>query len=202
MSDVRRVRVGDRVIAPFISACGACVECAQGEHQVCENQTQPGFHHWGSFAEFVAIDHADLNIVALPEGLDFPTAASLGCRFATSYRAVIQVGRVQAGEWVVVHGCGGIGLSAVMIAAAAGARVIGVDVNEEALELARAVGAEHAVPAGTDVRELTGRRRQRQLRRPRPRSHLPRRDRRPAPPRPLRPDRHHPHPAGRSRCTA
>ena len=126
-----------------------------GEHQVCERQTQPGFHHWGSFAEYVAIDHADLNIVALPDELDFATAAALGCRFATAYRAVVQVGRVQPGEWVVVHGCGGVGLSAVMIAAAAGARVVGVDVNDEALALARAVGAEHAVPAGTDVHELT-----------------------------------------------
>src|SRR4051794_2780607 len=153
--DVRRVRPGDRVTVPFVCACGACFECAQGEHQVCERQTQPGFHHWGSYAEYVAIDHADLNVVALPDALDFATAASLGCRFATSYRAVIQVGRVQPGEWVVVQGCGGIGLSAVMIAVAAGARVIGVDVNEEALALARTLGAEHAVRAGTDVHELT-----------------------------------------------
>jgi alcohol dehydrogenase len=155
-ADVRTVRVGDRVTVSFICACGTCVECVQGQHQVCERQTQPGFAVWGSFAEYVAIDHADVNVVALPDELDFATAASLGCRFATAYRAVLQVGRLHAGEWLVVHGCGGVGLSAVMIGAAAGARVVGVDVNEEALELARAVGAEHAVLAGTDVRELTG----------------------------------------------
>jgi alcohol dehydrogenase len=154
-SDVRRVRPGDRVTVSFICACGTCVECVQGEHQVCERQTQPGFAVWGSFAEYVAIDHADVNVVTLPDELDFATAASLGCRFATAYRAVLQVGRLHAGEWLVVHGCGGVGLSAVMIGAAAGARVVGVDVNEEALELARAAGAEHAVLAGTDVRELT-----------------------------------------------
>ena len=154
-SEVQRVRPGDRVIVCFICACGVCAECVVGEQQVCERQTQPGFHHWGSFAQYVAIDHADLNVVPLPEELDFATAAALGCRFATSYRAVLQVGRVQPGEWVLVQGCGGVGLSAVMIAAAAGARVVGVDVNEEALALAREVGAEHAVPAGTDVRELT-----------------------------------------------
>jgi D-arabinose 1-dehydrogenase-like Zn-dependent alcohol dehydrogenase len=154
-SDVRRVRPGDRVTVPFICACGTCAECVQGEHQVCERQTQPGFHGWGSFAEYVAVDQADLNVVALPGELDFATAASLGCRFATAYRAVLQVGRVRPGEWLVVHGCGGIGLSAVMIAAAAGARVVGVDVNDEALALAREGGAEQAVPAGTDVRELT-----------------------------------------------
>jgi alcohol dehydrogenase len=152
---VRRVRPGDRVTVSFICACGSCVECVRGEHQVCERQRQPGFYDWGSFAEYVAIDHADLNVVTLPGELEFATAASLGCRFATAYRAVLQVGRVRPGEWLVVHGCGGVGLSAVMIAAAAGARVVGVDVSEEALELARAIGAEHAVSAGTDVRELT-----------------------------------------------
>ena len=154
-TDVRRFRPGDRVIVCFINSCGTCAECVVGEQQVCERQTQPGFHHWGSFAQYVAIDYADLNVVPLPDELDFATAAALGCRFATSYRAVIQVGRVQPGEWVLVQGCGGVGLSAVMIAAAAGARVVGVDVNEEALALAREVGAEHTVAAGTDVRELT-----------------------------------------------
>jgi alcohol dehydrogenase len=154
-SDVRRVRPGDRVTVSFICACGTCTECVRGEHQVCERQLQPGFAVWGSFAEYVAIDHADVNVVALPDELDFATAASLGCRFATAYRAVLQVGRVRPGEWLVVHGCGGVGLSAVMIGVAAGARVVGVDVNEETLALARAIGAEHAVQAGTDVRELT-----------------------------------------------
>ena len=154
-NDVRRVRPGDRVTVSFVCACGSCTECVRGEHQVCEHQHQPGFYAWGSFAEYVAIDHADLNVVALPDEVDFATGASLGCRFATAYRAVLQVGRVRPGEWLVVHGCGGVGLSAVMIAAAAGARVVGVDVSGEALQLALASGAEHAVPAGTDVRELT-----------------------------------------------
>ncbi len=97
-----------------------------------------------------------MNLVALPDTLAADAAAALGCRFATAYRAILQVGRARAGEWVAVHGCGGVGLSAVMIAAAAGARVIAVDVAEPALELAREVGAEVAVPAGTDVREHTG----------------------------------------------
>jgi len=154
-SDVRRVKPGDRVTVSFIYACGTCGECVQGEQQVCERQTQPGFHGWGSFAEYVAVNYADLNVVPLPDELDFATAASLGCRFATAYRAVLQVGRVRPGEWLVVHGCGGVGLSAVMIGAAAGARVVGVDVNEEALALAREAGAERAVLAGADVRELT-----------------------------------------------
>ncbi|MET9394314.1 zinc-dependent alcohol dehydrogenase family protein [Streptomyces sp. NPDC006624] len=155
-------RPGDRVTVPFICACGTCPSCAAGDHQVCERQTQPGFTHWGSFAQYVALDHADVNLVPLPEELSFATAASLGCRFATAYRAVVQQGRIAAGDWVAVHGCGGVGLSAVMIAAASGARVVAVDVSAPALELARRFGAAHTVDAtaapdtAAAVRDLTG----------------------------------------------
>lgn len=155
-------RPGDRVTVPFVCACGSCGACAAGDQQVCERQTQPGFTHWGSFAEYVALDHADVNLVAVPEGMSYATAASLGCRFATAYRAVVRQGRLAAGEWVAVHGCGGVGLSAVMIAAAAGARVVAVDVSPRALELARAFGAAECVDAARTpdtaaaVRDLTG----------------------------------------------
>jgi D-arabinose 1-dehydrogenase-like Zn-dependent alcohol dehydrogenase len=155
-AEVENWRPGDRVTVPFVCACGTCEQCANGDHQVCDNQRQPGFTHWGSFAELVALDWADVNLVALPDAVDAEAAAGLGCRFATAYRAVLQVGRLTPGEWVAVHGCGGVGLSAVMIAATAGARVIAVDVNPEALALAREAGAEIAVPAGGDLRELTG----------------------------------------------
>ncbi|KEP71201.1 alcohol dehydrogenase [Thioclava dalianensis] len=139
--DVSNWRVGDKVTVPFICGCGSCSECHAGHQQVCLHQEQPGFTHWGSFAEYVAIHQADLNLVALPETMEFATAASLGCRFATSFRAVIDLGRVSAGQWVAVHGCGGVGLSAVMIAAAAGANVIGVDLDPAKLDLARELGA-------------------------------------------------------------
>ncbi|MGW2958107.1 alcohol dehydrogenase catalytic domain-containing protein [Streptomyces sp. NPDC001220] len=154
-------RPGDRVTVPFVCACGGCPSCAAGDQQVCERQTQPGFTHWGSFAQYVALDHADVNLVAIPEGMSYATAASLGCRFATAFRAVVQRGRVAAGEWVSVYGCGGVGLSAVMIAAAAGARVVAVDVSAQALALAGRFGAAHCVDAGhgddpaATVRELT-----------------------------------------------
>jgi D-arabinose 1-dehydrogenase-like Zn-dependent alcohol dehydrogenase len=154
-------RPGDRVTVPFVCACGTCAACVAGDQQVCERQTQPGFTHWGSFAQYVALDHADVNLVAVPDEMSFATAASLGCRFATAFRAVVQQGRVAAGEWVAVHGCGGVGLSAVMIAAASGARVVAVDVSPGALDLARKFGAVECVDAsGTDntaaaVRALT-----------------------------------------------
>ncbi|MFJ8195515.1 zinc-dependent alcohol dehydrogenase family protein [Streptomyces sp. NPDC096152] len=159
---VTRWRLGDRVTVPFVCACGSCPACAAGDQQVCERQTQPGFTHWGSFAQYVALDHADVNLVAVPEALSFATAASLGCRFATAFRAVVRQGRVAPGEWVAVHGCGGVGLSAVMIAAASGARVVAVDVSPKALELARTFGAAACVDAAAApdtaarIREVTG----------------------------------------------
>jgi len=158
--EVASWRAGRRVTVPFVCACGRCAACAAGDQQVCERQTQPGFTGWGSFAEYVALDHADVNLVPLPETMRPRTAAALGCRFATAFRAVTVHGRVAPGEWVAVHGCGGVGLSAVMIAAAAGARVVAVDVSPAALAMARAFGAAACLQGPAEVparlRELTG----------------------------------------------
>ena len=145
--NVRRWKVGDRVTVPFVCACGSCPECSTGNQQVCDHQTQPGFTHWGSFAEYVALDHADTNLVALPESMDYVTAASLGCRFVTSFRAVVDQGRLRPGEWVAVHGCGGVGLSAIMIANALGARVIAIDIGDDKLAAAGSLGADHLINA-------------------------------------------------------
>ena len=153
---------GDRVTAPFVCACGRCPACAAGDQQVCEQQAQPGFTYWGSFADYVVVPAAAVNLIALAGELPYAAAAALGCRFATAYRAVAGQGHPRPGEWVAVHGCGGVGLSAVMIAAAAGARVVAVDVSAAALDLARRCGAETGVLAGpgTDVADavaqLTG----------------------------------------------
>ena len=144
---VTRWKPGDRITVPFVCACGACPECLSGNHQVCDRQFQPGFTGWGSFAQYVALRYADVNLVRLPEEMDFVTAASLGCRFATSYRAVVAQGRVASGQWVAVHGCGGVGLSAIMIAHALGARVIGVDIDARVLSLAQKLGADATINA-------------------------------------------------------
>ncbi len=140
-SDIKNFAVGDRVTVPFVSGCGRCPECHSGNHQICDNQFQPGFTHWGSFAQYVAINYADINLVLLPGEMEFATAASLGCRFATSFRGVVDQGKVSQDQWVAVHGCGGVGLSAIMIATAYGAKVLAVDINEQALKLAEAIGA-------------------------------------------------------------
>lgn len=146
-SDVANWNPGDRVTLPFVCGCGACPQCDSGNQQVCDNQFQPGFTHWGSFAEYVSIDYADVNLVRLPEELDFVTAASLGCRFVTSFRAVVDQGQVSAGQWVAVHGCGGVGLSAVMIARALNAFVVAIDIDDEKLKFAKRIGAESLINA-------------------------------------------------------
>jgi D-arabinose 1-dehydrogenase-like Zn-dependent alcohol dehydrogenase len=159
---VTRWRPGDRVTVPFVCGCGVCEYCLAGDAQVCPDQTQPGFTGPGSFAERVAIQAADANLVALPDSVDFVTAACLGCRFATAFRALTIHGRLGAGDWLAVHGCGGVGLSAVLIAASLGARVIAVDIAGPALDRARDLGAEHVIDAGRDldpaaaIAEITG----------------------------------------------
>jgi alcohol dehydrogenase len=140
-SGVERWKAGDRVTLPFVCGCGACPQCVSGNQQVCDAQFQPGFTHWGAFAEYVAINYADGNLVRLPDELDFITAASLGCRFVTSFRAIVAQGKVLAGQWVAVFGCGGVGLSTIMIADAIGANVIAIDISDEKLKFAQSIGA-------------------------------------------------------------
>jgi alcohol dehydrogenase len=144
-SEARNWKKGDRVTVPFVGGCGKCAQCAAGHQQVCDFQFQPGFTGWGAFAELVAVDYADTNLVPLPDEIDFVTASSLGCRFITSFRAVVHQGRVSGGEWVAVYGAGGVGLSAVMIAAAFGARVVAVDIDDDKLAFAGLIGATEIV---------------------------------------------------------
>ena len=160
--DVRRWQVGERVTTPFVLGCGQCVYCLAGDQQVCEKQFQPGFSGPGSFAEYVALPFADINLVRLPDTMEFVDAAVLGCRFVTAFRGIATQARLRAGEWIAVYGCGGVGLSAVMIAHALGANAIGIDVADEKLALAREAGAAQTINAATvsdvpeAIRTLTG----------------------------------------------
>lgn len=158
--DVDRSFVGKRVTMPFVAGCGDCRECRSGNEQVCDHQFQPGFTGWGTFAEYVAVRYAAHNLVPLPNQISFATAAAMGCRFGTAFRAVCIQGRAQAGAWVAVHGCGGVGLSAVMIAQAIGARVIAIDIRDEPLVRANGLGAEiilnsNSINVSAAVREAT-----------------------------------------------
>ncbi|MBS42413.1 MAG: alcohol dehydrogenase [Nocardioides sp.] len=151
--------VGDRVTAPFVMGCGRCADCRAGAAQVCADQQQPGFTYDGSFAEVVAVPAVATNLVRLPDDLDVVAAAALGGRFATAHRAVAARGGLGAGEWLLVVGCGGLGLSAVAVGRALGARVVAADVVPAALEEARAAGAEAVleVPTGSDGPERLAR---------------------------------------------
>ncbi|MGD9251736.1 MAG: zinc-dependent alcohol dehydrogenase family protein [Desulfobacterales bacterium] len=144
---IRFWKPGDRVTLPFVCGCGRCPQCQSGHHQVCDHQFQPGFTHWGSFAERVAVHYADINLVRLPEAIDDSTAASLGCRFTTAFRAVATQGRTGPGDWVAVFGCGGVGLSAIMIAESLGARTVGIDIRKPRLNRARSLGARAVIDA-------------------------------------------------------
>jgi alcohol dehydrogenase len=174
---VQKLKVGDFVAVPFILSCGHCAECNLDKSTVCLEQSQPGFTMAGSFAEFVQITRADRNLRVLPKGVSFVEAAALGCRFTTAFRAVVQQGlRIENISEVILHsktailspskqkarrikmcifGCGGLGLSCIMIAKALKdslnsgdiniQSIIAVDVSSEALELSIQLGADGAV---------------------------------------------------------
>ena len=155
-----RFGIGDRVVAPFILSCGACPACHSGHGNTCPDQKLPGFAQPGAFAEYVAVPH-DHNLARLPEGMSPVIAAGLGCRVTTAWHALTGRAALQPGEWLAVHGTGGVGLSALILARAMGARVVVVDIVPEKLGHALSLGAEAAVDAreGTtaaQIRAITG----------------------------------------------
>ncbi|MCW9044195.1 MAG: alcohol dehydrogenase catalytic domain-containing protein [Pseudopelagicola sp.] len=158
---VTRWAVGDRVIAPFILACGHCGDCASGHQTICADQVLPGFTCDGAFAEYVAVAHADANLTALPQSMAPEIAAALGCRVTTAWQALVGRAALQPGEWLAVIGGGGVGVSALMLGRALGARVVVVDVVDDKLTYATQMGADAVVNAAqTDaaeaIREITG----------------------------------------------
>ncbi len=160
-SEVKTHRPGERVIVPFSQGDGTCEMCRSGHENVCEHVHLPGFSSWGGYAEYVAVPRADANLIRLPDGVGFVEGASMGCRFMTSFHGLVDQAQVRAGEWVAIHGCGGIGLAAVQIATALGASVVAVDISPAALAMARELGAVATIDARDGdavkaVREVTG----------------------------------------------
>lgn len=158
--NVHKVKPGDRVIVPFTCGDGTCQACLEGNSNVCEHQTMPGFTYNGGFAEYAHVPTADFNLIPLPEEVEFAQASGMGCRFMTAYHGVLSVGKVQPGEWISVYGSGGVGLSAIQIATAAGANVIAIDIADDKLDFAKKVGAVHTInsmntDAAEAVRDLT-----------------------------------------------
>ena len=160
-SQVKNFRKGDRVICPFNFGCGTCSFCRSGHQNTCENFEGAGFVKPGGYGQYAGVTKADINLVALPESIPFVEAASMGCRFMTSFHGVVDQARVGAGDWVAIHGCGGIGLAATQIATSLGANVIAVDINDESLAVAKQMGVLHTVNAAKEdapaaVVELSG----------------------------------------------
>lgn len=158
--EVGQWRPGDRVIAPFILACGTCPDCRAGNQTICATQVVPGFTAPGAFAEALAVPRADANLTRLPDGMDPALAAALGCRVTTAWHALTGRAALRAGEWLVIWGAGGIGLAAALIGKALGARVVVADVVQEKLDHALSLGIDAAVnAAGPDavgeIREIT-----------------------------------------------
>jgi alcohol dehydrogenase len=153
-NQVKNFKIGDRVTVPFVNGCSTCEWCSSGNAQVCPTQSQPGFTQFGSFAEYVEIKNADFNLISLPNDITFEVAAALGCRFATAFRGLTARGGIQTGNLVAIFGCGGVGLSAVMIAKAFGAKVIAVDINDVALENAKNAGADYLFKSANAVDEI------------------------------------------------
>ncbi len=154
--EVERVDIDDRVAVAMNLADGTCPRCLHGKSNLCENQRVPGFHPetQGAWAEEFAVPWADVNAVHLPDGVSTAEMAGLGCRFMTAFHGLAHRADIEAGDWVAVHGCGGVGLSAVHIASALGATVVAVDLHDDTLEMAADLGADATVNASSteDVR--------------------------------------------------
>ena len=150
----------DRVLLPAVLACGHCVYCREGRENICENGLMLGNHIDGGFAEFVAVPAKD--VLRLPDDVPLVEGSIIADAITTPYHAVVRRGRVTPGDWVVVFGCGGVGLSLVQIAAGVGARVVAVDVRDDKLEIARRFGATATINFASNpkldraVRQITG----------------------------------------------
>jgi alcohol dehydrogenase, propanol-preferring len=138
-------RLGERVAIPWLGhACGHCGYCVSGRETLCLEQRNTGYGVDGGFAEYVVADAAF--VVPVPEGVTAFDAAPLTCAGVTTYKA-IKVADIVPSERVAIFGVGGLGHLAVQYANIVGGTVIGVDVTDEKLRLAKDLGAEHVVNA-------------------------------------------------------
>lgn len=157
--EVKKFRVGDRVTTPFHEGCSHCSNCQSGHSNRCDRLKIFGFANDGAYAEYLRVPNGDFNLIHLPDEVDALTAAAIGCRYMTGYHGVVR-SNIKPENYLVVHGAGGVGLSAIQVANAFGAQVIAVDVDDEKLKKAKEEGAvftvnarkEHVVKA---IKEIT-----------------------------------------------
>ncbi len=148
---VANFKVGDRAGVPWIySTCGACEFCSSDREPLCPSIVVTGFMVDGGYAEYLKAPAS--HAVAMPPELSFVDAAPLYCAALTAYRALKTSG-ARVGETVAIWGVGGLGHYGVQIAKAMGARVVAVDIAPAKLDLARKLGADHAVDASRNKLE-------------------------------------------------
>ena len=141
--NVTNRKLGDRVgIAWLHDTCLNCEFCLTGRETICPHQNMTSYTKDGTFAEYQVGD-ADF-VAPIPEGLDVIKAGPLMCAGVTTYKAVKQA-EVGPNSWLAVVGVGGLGHLAVEYAAAMGINVIGIDINDAQLELAKKAGATHVI---------------------------------------------------------
>ncbi|MEG6510050.1 zinc-binding dehydrogenase [Methyloligella sp. 2.7D] len=153
-------RLNERVLVYYYEGCGACEYCARGDEHLCATpKGQPGFRSDGGYADYVVTRAR--NCVRVPDHVPLSHIAPMGCAGTTAVHAS-SLAEIKLREWVVVYGAGGVGLALVQIAHAAGARVIAIDMEPKALDLAEKSGADAIINAGETedcvaaVMELTG----------------------------------------------
>lgn len=144
---VTSAKEGDRVGVPWLhTACGHCKYCMSGWETLCGGQQNTGYSVNGGFAEYVLADPTFVG--RLPDGLDFAPAAPVLCAGVTVYKGLKETD-TRPGDTVVVSGIGGLGHLAVQYAKAMGLHVIGVDIADDKLRLAKEMGADLAINAAT-----------------------------------------------------
>ncbi len=141
---VTQWKIGDRVAPHFVLSCGVCANCLRGQENICLKFDVLGVTQWGGYAEYVKVGAHHL--VRIPDELDFDEAVSAYVPFATAWEALITVGKLSAGETVLVNAAGsGVGSAGIQIAKLAGTRVITSAGSDDKLARARALGADHGI---------------------------------------------------------
>ena len=143
---VANVRIGDKVLLGPIT-CGNCFFCRTGRENICESMMMIGNNIDGAFAEYVKVPARSL--IKLPDPLPLRESCVISDAVISPYHAVKERAKVKLGDWVAIFGCGGVGINCIQWANLAGGLVIGIDIMDHKLELAKELGAVEVINVKT-----------------------------------------------------